>query len=40
MAKLTFWVMVAVVAIIGIYLFKLVASQTNIDGLKQFAESI
>lgn len=40
MEKFTFWVMVAVVAIIGIYVLKFVASQSNIDGLKSFAEAI
>ena len=40
MEKFTFWVMVAVVAIIGIYGLKFVAAQSNIDGLKSFAEAI
>lgn len=40
MEKLTFWLMVIVVAILGIYAFKLVASQSSIDGLKKFAEVI
>lgn len=40
MGKLTFWVMVAVVAMIGIYVFKLVASQTNVQGLKDFAQAL
>jgi hypothetical protein len=32
--------MVAVVAMIGIYVFKLVASQTNVQGLKDFAQAL
>lgn len=40
MEKITFWLMVVVVAIGGIYVFKLVASQSSIDGLKSFAEAI
>jgi hypothetical protein len=38
--KLGFWLMVVVVSIIGIYVFKIIASQSNIDGLKSFAEVI
>jgi len=40
MQKFTFWVMVVAVAIGGIYVFKLVAAQSNIEGLKSFAEAI
>ena len=40
LSKLGFWVSVAVAAIIGIYVFKLAASQTGIQGLKDFAGSI
>jgi hypothetical protein len=40
MGKVTFWVMVAVAAIIGIYVFKLIAAASNVEGLKNFAGSI
>ena len=40
MNKLTFWLMVVVAAILGIYGFKMVAAKSNIPGLQQFAESI
>ena len=40
MNKIGFWVMVVVAAIVGIYLFKLVASKSNIAGLQGFAEAI
>lgn len=40
MDKIGFWVMVVVAAILGIYVFKMLASQSNIDGLKSFAEVI
>lgn len=40
MNKISFWFMVVVAAIIGIYIFKFVAAQTNIPGLKTFAEAI
>lgn len=40
MEKITFWLMVGVVSVLFIYGFKLVASQSNIDGLKKFAEVI
>jgi hypothetical protein len=40
MGKVTFWMMVAVAAIIGIYLFKMVAAASNVDGLKTFAAAI
>lgn len=40
MEKFTFWVMVAVVAIIGIFVFKYVAAASNIEGLKSFADNI
>jgi hypothetical protein len=40
MQKVSFWLMVVAVAIGGIYVFKLVAAQTNVEGLKSFAEAI
>lgn len=40
MDKIMFWIMVVAVAIGGIYVFKLVASQSNIEGLKNFAQVI
>lgn len=40
MGKLTFWFMVGLVAAIWIYGFKLVASQTNVGGLKEFAQAL
>ena len=40
MDKLGFWVMVAVAAIIGIWVFKFAASQSNVRGLKDFASAI
>lgn len=40
MSKLTFWVMVVVAAILGIYLFKMAAAKSNIPGLQAFAEVI
>ena len=40
MNKITFWLMVVVAAILGIYGFKTVAAKSNIPGLQQFAETI
>jgi hypothetical protein len=40
MGKAMFWLQVVVVAIAGIYVFKMVASQVHIDGLDQFAQAI
>jgi hypothetical protein len=40
MGKLTFWFMIGLVAAIWIYTFKLVASQTNVQGLKDFAQAL
>lgn len=40
MDKFAFWFMVGLVAAIWIYAFKAVASQTNIDGLKGFAQAL
>ena len=40
MNKIGFWGMVVVAAIIGIYLFKLVAAKSTLPGLQSFAEAI
>ena len=40
MQKLTFWLMVVVAAILGIYGFKFIAAKSNLPGLQQFAETI
>ena len=40
MDKIGFWLMVGVASVIFIYVFKLVASQTNSQGLKDFAQAI
>jgi hypothetical protein len=40
MNKIGFWVMVVVAAILGIYVFKLVAAKSNMPGLQGFAEAI
>lgn len=38
--KLTFWLMIVVVSIIGIYGFKTLAAKSNMTGLQTFAEAI
>lgn len=40
MGKITFWFMIGLVAAIWIYAFKIVAAQTNISGLKDFAQAL
>ena len=40
MGKALFWLQVVVVSIIGIYAFKLIASQTGVTGLTDFAQAI
>jgi hypothetical protein len=40
MSKITFWLMVMVAAILGIYGFKLVAAKSNMPGLQSFAEAL
>ena len=40
MSKITFWLMVVIAAILGIYGFKMIAAKSNLPGLQQFAESI
>lgn len=40
MDKILFWVQVVIVAAIGIYLMKAAASQTNIQGLRDFTQAI
>jgi len=39
-SKLTFWLMVMVAAILGIYGFKLIAAKSNMPGLQSFAEAL
>lgn len=39
-SKLTFWLMVVIAAIVGIWLFKTVAAKSNLPGLQTFAEAI
>ena len=39
-SKLTFWLMVVVAAIVGIYFFKMLAAKSNMPGLQSFAEAI
>lgn len=39
-SKLTFWLMVVVAAIVGIWGFKAIASKSNMTGLQAFAEAI
>ena len=39
-SKLTFWLMVMVASIIGIYGFKMLAAKSNMPGLQTFAEAI
>ena len=39
-SKLTFWLMVIVASIIGIWLFKAGAAKSNMPGLQSFAEAI
>ncbi len=38
--KLTFWLMVMVAAIIGLYGFKTVAAKSNMPGLQTFEEAL
>lgn len=40
MSKITFWLMVMIASIIGIYVFKLIAARSNMPGLQSFAEAI
>lgn len=40
MGKAMFWLQVVIVSMIGIYVFKLFASQTSIDGLRNFAQAL
>ena len=39
-SKFTFWFMVGLVSAIWIYVFKLVSSQSNVEGLKSFAQAL
>lgn len=40
MNKITFWIMVGAVAVISVWLTKFVAAQTNISGLRGFAQAL
>lgn len=40
MGKAMFWFQVVAISIAGIYVFKLIASQTSIGGLQDFAQAI
>ncbi len=40
MGKLTFWLMVVFVSMAGIYITKMIASQTNVPAFKNFVEAI
>lgn len=40
MGKAMFWLQVIVVSMIGIYLFKMFASQTSVQGLRDFAQAL
>ena len=40
MSHLMFWLSVVAAAIIGIFLFKLVANASGVSGLKSFADGI
>ncbi len=40
MNKISFWLMVIIASIVGIYVFKLVAAKSNLPGLQSFAEAI
>lgn len=39
-SKLTFWLMVVVASIVGIWTFKMVAAKSNMPGLQTFAEAL
>lgn len=40
MNKLTFWIMVGFVSVIAVWLTKFIAAQTNIQGLRGFAQAL
>jgi hypothetical protein len=40
MGKAMFWLQIVIVCMIGIYLFKMFASQTSIQGLRDFAQAL
>jgi hypothetical protein len=40
MGKAMFWLQVIIVSMIGIYLFKMFASQTSVQGLRDFAQAL
>lgn len=40
MDKFLFWVMVALAGAVGVFAIKAVASQTNVEGLRAFANAL
>lgn len=40
MDKLMFWVMVALAGVLGVFAVKALAAQTNIQGLRAFANAV
>ena len=40
MDKVLFWVMVAVAGVLGVFASKVIAGQTNSEGLRSFAEKL
>ena len=40
MGKAMFWLQVIIVSMIGIYVFKLIAAQTSVQGLRDFAQAL
>lgn len=40
MDKIFFWITVVIVAVIGIWLLKMLAGATNIDGFKSFMANV
>ena len=40
MDKISFWLMVGVASVIFIYLFKMLAAKSGVQGLSDFAQSI
>lgn len=40
MSKITFWLMVGLVAVVAVWVTKFAAAQTNISGLRGFAQAL
>lgn len=40
MSKLTFWIMVGLVGVVSVWATKFIAAQTNISGLRGFAQAL